>query len=173
MMSEVSNPGRPETPPSTPASLLSLALLIGLCLLAGWAGSIATTPNIPTWYAGLDKPPLTPPNAVFPIVWTILYVLMALAAWFAWRSSEAAARSTVLAPFFLQLGLNVAWSFAFFGSQRPAAGLAVILLLLLAIGWTILTFSRVSRLAALLLLPYLAWVAFATYLNLGILVLNP
>lgn len=172
-MSELLNPSGREKVPSGGASLLALALLLGLCLLAGWAGTIATTPNIPTWYAGLAKPPLTPPNAAFPIVWTILYVLMAIAAWLAWRSSVGVARWTVLVPFFVQLALNVAWSFTFFGSQSPALGMVVIVLLLVAIGWTIARFSSVERLPALLLLPYLAWVAFASYLNLGILVLNP
>lgn len=149
------------------AAWLALAGLVILCLGAGWLGTFATTPNIPTWYASLEKPPFNPPNSVFPIVWNILYVLMAVAAWLAWRR-----RPGVLLPFFVQLALNVAWSFTFFGAQNPPLGLLVIVLLLAAILWTMAVFWPVSRAAALLLLPYLAWVSFATVLNASIWWLN-
>ncbi len=156
------------------ASLAVLAAFVAVALSAGWIGSLATTPNIPTWYAGLTKPSFNPPNAIFPVVWTILYVLMGVAAWMVWRSpsGESRRRRVALVLWFVQLGLNVLWSFAFFGARSPLAGLVVIVVLLAAIVVTILAFRRVSGLAALLLAPYLAWVAFATVLNASILSLN-
>lgn len=152
--------------------LLALAGFILVCLAAGWLGSIATTPAIPTWYAGLEKPPFNPPNAVFPIVWTILYILMGTAAWRVWRTGSPEARVALL-PFFIQLALNVLWSFAFFGTESPPLGFAVIVLLGAAIVWCIVVFRPVDRWAALLLLPYLAWVSFAAVLNAAIWTLNP
>ncbi len=150
---------------------LALAAFVLVCLAAGWIGSIATTPAIPTWYAGLTKPPFNPPNAVFPIVWTILYVLMGVAAWRVWRTGLPEGR-TALLPFFIQLALNVLWSFAFFGAESPAFGLLVIALLWIAIAWTIAAFRPVDGPAALLLVPYLAWVSFAAVLNAAIWALN-
>lgn len=157
--------------PSTAASLLALAAFLILCFAAAYLGSLATRPNIPDWYVLLRKPMLTPPNDVFPVAWTILFALMAVAAWLVWRSGNVE-RWPALIAFFVQLALNVAWSFAFFGNRSPVAGAVVIVLLVAAIGWTIQRFHGVDRLAALLLVPYLAWVAFATYLNFGILILN-
>jgi tryptophan-rich sensory protein len=151
---------------------LALAGFILLCVAAGWLGSIATTPAIPTWYAGLEKPPFNPPNSVFPIVWTTLYVLMGIAAWRVWRAGLPDT-GWALRPFFLQLALNVAWSFAFFGAESPALGFLVISLLWLAIVWCIVVFRQVDRWAAILLLPYLAWVSFAAVLNGAIWALNP
>jgi len=158
---------------SLAASAAALALSIAVALVAGWIGSVATMPSIPTWYADLEKPSFTPPNAVFPIVWTILYVTMGVAAWRAWRAGgEVFLRRAALFAYAVQLVLNVLWSLAFFGAQSPLGGLIVILVLLAAIVATILAFRRLDRIAALLLLPYLAWVAFATVLNAAILALN-
>ncbi len=152
----------------------ALVAFVAVALLAGWLGSMATTPNIPTWYAGLDKPSFNPPNAIFPVVWTVLYILMAVAAWMVWRTPAAPPRRrAALVLYAIQLVLNVAWSFAFFGAQSPLAGLVVIGLLLGAIVATILAFRAVNRIAAWLLLPYLAWVAFAMVLNAAIFSLNP
>ena len=107
------------------------------------------------------------------MVWTILYVLMGVAAWLVWRApADESRRRVALAAWFVQLVLNVLWSFAFFGAHSPLAGLVVIVVLLAAIVVTILAFRRVSGTAALLLAPYLAWVAFATVLNASILSLN-
>jgi tryptophan-rich sensory protein len=144
-----------------------------ICFAAAALGSLATLPNIPTWYAGLEKPFFTPPNAVFGPVWTILYGLMAIAGWLAWRADAIEVdRKAALTAFGVQLVLNVAWSLAFFGMHNTLAGLGVIVLLLAAILWTIAAFRLVSKLAAALMLPYLAWVGFATALNAGIYVLN-
>ncbi len=164
-------------PSASPGPWIEIAVLVafvGLALLAGWLGSFATTPNIPTWYAGLEKPWFNPPNAVFPVVWTVLYVLMGVAAWLAWRAPEHrnGDRRRAMVAYLVQLALNVSWSFAFFAAQSPLAGLVVIVLLLAAIVATILAFIPRSRLAALLLAPYLAWVSFAAVLNAAILALN-
>ena len=150
--------------------LLALAAFVLVCLAAGWIGSIATTPAIPTWYAGLTKPSFNPPNAVFPIVWTVLYVLMGVAAWRVWRTGTVGRGALV--PFFIQLALNVLWSFAFFGAESPVLGLIVIALLWVAIIWTILALRPVDGPAALLLVPYVAWVSFAAVLNAAIWALN-
>jgi tryptophan-rich sensory protein len=148
--------------------LAALGAFLVLSALAGGLGSLATTPNIPTRYEGLAKPWFNPPNGVFPVVWTILYVLIAIAGWLAWRAGAGRR----LIPFFVQIALNVVWSFAFFAAHSPAAGLAVIGALWLAIVWTILSFWPISRPASYLLMPYLAWVTFAALLNAGIFWLN-
>ena len=136
-------------------------------------GSWATLPNIPTWYAGLAKPPFTPPNWVFGPAWTILYALMALAIWRVLSAHPALPRrDRAIALFFVQLALNGLWSWSFFAARSPAAGLANIVALDLAAATTLLLFARVDRLAAWCLAPYLAWIAYATYLNLGVLALN-
>jgi benzodiazapine receptor len=159
----------------TPAAdLVALAASIAIALLAGWIGSVATTASIPTWYAGLEKPSFTPPNAVFPVVWTILYVMMGVAAWRAWRSGgEPFLWRTALLAYAIQLILNVLWPLAFFGAESPLGGLIVIVVLLAAVVATILAFRRLDGIAALLLVPYLAWAMFATVLNASILGLNP
>jgi tryptophan-rich sensory protein len=149
----------------------ALGAFLVLSALAGGLGSLATTPNIATWYAGLAKPWFNPPNAVFPLVWTALYVLIAIAGWLVWRAGSPGG-TRALVPYFVQFVLNVAWSFAFFGAHNPFAGLVVIALLAAAILWTVIAFWPISRPAALLLLPYLAWVAFAAALNVAIYSLN-
>lgn len=160
--------------PSLLKNAVALVVFTAMALLAGWIGSLATMPNIPTWYAGLAKPSFNPPNAIFPVVWTVLYVVMAVAAWLVWRApADPKHRRVALAAWVGQLVPNVLWSFAFFGARSPLAGLIVIVALLAAIVTTILAFRRVSGTAALLLVPYLAWVIFATVLNASILSLNP
>ncbi len=155
------------------AQAVGLLVFLAISLAAGWLGSVATMPNIPNWYADLEKPFFTPPNAVFPIVWTVLYVLMGIAAWLVWRKDAIGADKTAaLSAFFVQLALNVAWSWAFFGAHNPLLGLGIIVLLMIAILWMLAAFRIVSRLAAALMVPYLAWVAFATAPNAGIYVLN-
>lgn len=156
-------------PMPAPRQWIALAVFLVLCLAAGWIGSLATMPAIPTWYAGLEKPSFNPPPAVFGPVWTLLYILMAIAGWRVWRIRGV---DSTLVPFFVQLALNLAWSFAFFGAQSPILGLVVIVLLWLAIVWTIVVFRRVDSLAAGLLVPYLVWVSFATILNASIWALN-
>ena len=163
----------PRRSPWVQALGLVVSLLISYA--AAWLGSVATMPNIPTWYAALNKPFFNPPNAVFPIAWGILYTLMAVAVWLVWREEKPpieAYRRTAFVAYAVQLALNVAWSFVFFGAHNPPVGLLVAVALFLAIVWATYAFRRVSGLAALLMLPYVAWVAFATALNASIWVLN-
>lgn len=137
------------------------------------AGSLVTTPNIPTWYAGLAKPGFTPPNWLFGPVWTTLYVMMAYAIWrILSLPKDQPGRTAAVAAFFVQLALNSLWSFAFFGARSPVAGLVVIAALIVAILATIRAFWPLDRLAAWLLVPYLAWVSYATALNGAIWHLN-
>ena len=134
-------------------------------------GSSVTLPKIPTWYASLAKPSFTPPNAVFGPVWTILYVMMAVAVWRVGATADPT-RTRAMAVFVVQLALNAIWSPVFFGLEAPRLGLAVIIMLLVALTATLAMFWRIDRLAALLLAPYLAWVCYATALNAAIVALN-
>lgn len=152
--------------------IVALIVFVAICFAAAYVGQLATTPNIPTWYAGLQKPWFNPPNAVFPIAWGILYTLMAVAAWLVWREPASRPRSRGLLAFVVQLALNVAWSWGFFGAQSPLLGLLIIVPLVAAILWMVVVYFQVSRLGGVLMLPYLAWVCFATVLNIAILTLN-
>lgn len=124
------------------------------------------------WYERLAKPEWTPPNRVFGPVWTVLYALIALAGWLVWRERGIAGARVALALYLLQLALNAAWSWLFFGLERPGAALVEIAVLWCVILATALAFRRVRRLAAVLLLPYLLWVSFASALNFAIWRLN-
>ncbi len=147
---------------------LKLVLSILACQAAGLLGSIFTIPAIGNWYAGLIKPALTPPNWVFGPAWTILYLLMAISLYL---YSEAGGTRKGYAIFGLQLVLNILWSVLFFGLQSPLLGLAGIAALWASIAMTARVFWATDRKAGYLLLPYLAWVSFAAYLNYGVLVL--
>jgi len=150
-----------------------LVVAIIVTTMAGVIGSFFTTPNIPVWYAGLAKSPLNPPSWVFGPVWAVLFVLMGVSLFLIWRKGTDDPRArTALVVFGLQLGLNVLWSALFFGLQSPFLGLIEIIALWLAILATIVLASRVSRPAAYLLVPYLAWVSFAAYLTWSVWVLN-
>jgi translocator protein len=124
------------------------------------------------YYSRLRKPRFAPPPAVFGPVWTTLYLLMGVAAWLVWREGLTQRTALALGLFAAQLVLNVAWSVIFFGRHRVGAALVEILVLWLAILATVLAFWAVRPLAGELLLPYLAWVSLATYLNDGIRRLN-
>ena len=151
----------------------ALAIAILPVVAASIAGSTVTVPQIPTWYAGLIKPPFNPPNWIFAPVWTALYALMALGVFRILRLPVGTpGRRRALLVYHLQLLFNIGWSFAFFGANSPVAGLAVILPLIVLIAATIAAFRPLDRLASNLLWPYLAWVAFATLLNASIWWLN-
>ncbi|HWH07435.1 MAG TPA: TspO/MBR family protein [Candidatus Paceibacterota bacterium] len=152
----------------------ALLASIGLALLAGYIGSAFTLPAIPSWYASLEKPFLTPPSAVFGPVWTTLYVLMGIAAFriFRKRTQVPKLAHRALALYGVHLLVNTSWSLVFFGGRNPELGVAVIVLLWSMIVVLTLWFSRIDRPAAYLMLPYLAWVSFATYLNVAIAILN-
>jgi translocator protein len=147
---------------------LGLALSLAACFGAALFGNQFTEPAIPTWYASLDKPAWTPPNWLFGPVWTLLYISMAVAAWLVWRERGFGGAPLPLGLFCLQLLLNAIWSFLFFGLRNPGLAFAEIVLLWLAILATTLSFRRVNRTAALLLVPYLLWVTYASALNFEI-----
>ncbi len=154
--------------------LIKILFSTALCLSAGAIGSAFTIAAIPEWYATLQKPSFSPPNWMFGPVWTLLYVLMAVAAAMVWQKGlQNPPVRKALTVFLLQLILNTVWSYLFFGLRSPLYGLVDILFLWAMILVTIAQFSKVSVPAALLLIPYLLWVTFATGLNLGILLLNP
>jgi tryptophan-rich sensory protein len=149
-------------------------LAIGICLLAGYVGSFYTTPSIPTWYAGLQKPDITPPSWVFAPVWTILYILMGISLFLVLQSglkNQDVQFGLIL--FIFQLLVNIGWSFFFFGLHSTFFGLMAIFLLWVVLLCTIIQLYRFSIPAAALLGPCLVWVTFAGYLNYAILVLNP
>ena len=150
---------------------------LGLFLLASFGaaaiGGTATKDAIPTWYRGLRKPRLNPPNWIFAPVWTMLYVLMSLAAWRV-RANVAnhPDANRAQTAWWVQLLLNALWSLVFFGRHSPGGGLLVIAPLWLAVATTTVYSARVSRLAGLMLAPYLAWTSFASYLNVRLWQLN-
>ena len=148
-----------------------LLAFILVTLLVGAGASLFTEPNIPTWYAGLNRPAIAPPNWVFAPVWTTLYILMAVAAWRVWKIRGL--KSIELWAWCVQLALNFAWSAIFFSLHRIGAALVEILLLDLAILYTAALFFRRDPLAGALMLPYLAWTGFATILTHAFWQLNP
>ena len=153
--------------------LLTIAGVVGICVVLGAAGGLITAPQIQTWYTTLEKPGFTPPNWVFGPVWTLLYALQGVAAWLIWRAGlDRRIVRLALGLFATQFVLNIAWSPAFFGLESPILGLVVIVPLWFAIVATMAAFSRVDRRAAALLVSYLAWVTFATTLNYAIWTLN-
>jgi uncharacterized protein YbjT (DUF2867 family)/tryptophan-rich sensory protein len=163
-----------ETPKEAPVrrgarAAAVLALLVVACLAVGALGAIPTARAIGSgWYAALAKPPWTPPNALFGPVWTALYVAMAVAAWLVWRRDGVLEARLPAALFGLQLALNGAWSWIFFGARAPAAALVDLLLLLPVALATAVTMGARRRAAGWLLAPYVAWLAFATALNASI-----
>jgi tryptophan-rich sensory protein len=154
--------------------VVTLLLVVVLVELVGASGSVFTAQGLVEWYSTLERPALAPPNWVFAPVWTTLFALIGGAVWLIWRRAETRPRrvKTALAVFAVHFAVNLAWSAVFFGQQAIASGLAVILLLLALILATMTVFARVDRRAALLLVPYLVWVSFATYLNYQFWVLN-
>lgn len=152
--------------------LVPLALLLALCLGVGAVGAAITAGPVKTWYPTLAKPAATPPDWVFPPVWTVLYVLMAVAMWRVLRVAGFARARPAFGLFLLQLALNLAWSWIFFGEQQIGTALVEILALLAAIFATMLVFERHDRLAAALLIPYALWVGFAAWLTAAIWRLN-
>jgi benzodiazapine receptor len=150
-----------------------LVVSIVACLAAGAIGSIFTRSAIPTWYATLVKPVFSPPNWLFAPVWTLLYILMGIAAFLVWRKGlEKPQVRTALIIFLIQLILNVLWSVVFFGLKSPLYGFIVIALLGVVIIFTVLEFYSISLASSVLLWPYLLWVAFAMVLNESIWLLN-
>lgn len=154
------------------AQVLGLVIALVICLGAGGLGAMVTTPEIGGWYRTLTKPSWNPPDAVFGPVWTTLYVLMAISAWLVWRRDGLKEGALPLGLFAVQLVLNTAWSWIFFGLHQPGWAFVENVTLWLSIAATIGVFYPRSRLAAGLLFPYLAWVSFAVFLNYTIWQLN-
>ena len=154
---------------STPLSWLALIGWILLCF-----GAAATGAAFPPgeWYLSLTKPSWNPPGWIFGPVWTVLYVMMGVSAWLVWRRGGFRAQRAPLTWFLIQLALNAAWTPLFFGLHRLGLAFAEMLLLWCAIVATLLAFRPVSRPAAALLVPYLAWVSFAACLNFTLWRLN-
>jgi translocator protein len=151
---------------------IALLIFCGICFTVAASGSVFTASSVKTWYPGLLKPAGTPPPWVFGPVWSILYFMIAAAAWLVWRQRIHEDVSLALALFMMQLILNGLWSLVFFGMRRPGAALAEIIILLGAVATTALRFAEFSRLAFWLMTLYGAWVLYASYLNFGIWRLN-
>lgn len=149
-----------------PINIPKLVFSIGIYLGAGVLGSFFIASSIPNWYQSLNKPFFSPPNWVFGPVWIILYILMGYSLYLIWVKNK------VPVIFWIQLILNAFWSIIFFGMKNPALALVDIMALWIAIILTIKAFSKLNKLAAYLLYPYLAWVSFAILLNLSIILLN-
>ncbi len=144
---------------------LGLLAAVLICALAASIGGVAAAASVRTWYPTLRKPPWNPPARVFGPVWSVLYLMMAVAAWLVWRTHDATDVALALGLFAVQLALNVLWSVVFFGLRRPGGALLDIGLLWIAILGTAVVFWPIDRIGAVLLLPYLAWVTFAAALN--------
>lgn len=153
------------TPRTAATNALALVAFLALCYAAAFVGARFTAASLGDWYASLAKPAWTPPGAVIGTVWSVLYTLMGVSAWLAWR---ARAPRAAWVAFGIQLALNVAWSALFFGLRSPALALVAIVALAIAIAATLALFWRASRWAGALLVPYLAWVCFASVLNASI-----
>jgi translocator protein len=160
---------QPEPRPNATRALIGWLVL---CFAVGGLSAIFSARALPGWYAGLTKPPFNPPNQLLGPVWTILYALMAVAAWTVWKTRPSSCRKRGLRLFCVQLGLNFLWTWIFFGSHQMLTAFVDLIALWVAILLTILTFKKMSTTAAWLLVPYLAWVTFAGYLNFATWHLN-
>lgn len=148
----------------------ALILFIIILLSIAWLVGLVTSTDIDNWYSYLNHPSISPPNWVFAPVWSFLYILIAIAGWMIWRVHSF--KSKAMKWYFLQLILNFAWTFIFFLGHALGWALFEILILDIVVIVTIVEFYQLNRLAALLLMPYLAWISFATILNVGYWWLN-
>lgn len=153
--------------------ILKIVLVVLICVSIGYLSGMVTRDSITTWYPTLVKPIFKPPNWIFAPVWTLLYIMMGIAAGLVWTSnSDEKTVKKALGFFAIQLALNALWSYLFFGLHNPLLALVEIVLLWLIIFETYNQFKKIDKIAGMLLLPYLAWVSFATILNAGIWWLN-
>ena len=153
---------------------IKIAIALLVCLAVGYSASTVTRPSVESWYPTLIKPIFNPPNWIFMPMWTLLYILMAVAAGLVWdkikEQNEAVKKALLF--FIIQLTLNAIWSYLFFGLKNPLLALIEIALLWLMIYETYLKFTKINKTAGYLLIPYMAWVAFAAILNASIWWLN-
>lgn len=153
--------------------IFRLIVSVLIVFIAGTVGTVATLPQIPTWYASLIKPSWAPPNWLFGPVWTTLYILIGIALFLVWREGlNKREVKLAISVFAVQLFLNVLWSLIFFGYNSLLGGLIVVIILWIAILTNIIVFYWVSKPAGLLLVPYIIWVSIASYLNYTVYLLN-
>lgn len=154
--------------------IAKIAIALVVCLMVGYSASIVTRPSVETWYPTILKPSFNPPNWIFMPVWTLLYILMAVAAGLVWDKIKEQNQEVkkALGFFLVQLILNAIWSYLFFGLKNPMLALIEIALLWLMIYETYLKFVKINKTAGYLLIPYMAWVSFAGILNASIWWLN-
>jgi tryptophan-rich sensory protein len=153
----------------TTARILALLGWIGICFLVA---AMASQFMLGEWYAGLRKPVWTPPNWLFGPVWTLLYLMMGIAAWLVWRQGGFSGARLALGLFLFQLVLNGLWSWLFFGLQRPGLASIEISVLWVAILATLIAFWRIIPMAGIFLIPYAVWVGFAAFLNITLFRMN-
>lgn len=151
---------------------MKLFLSLAITLAVGFIAGLATSTSIDTWYTTLHKPSFTPPNWLFPVVWTTLYILMGTALYLVWRQPRSNSRHRAVAAYFIQLALNFLWSFLFFQWHLIGWAFVDIICLWTFIAITIILFSVKAQLAAWLMIPYILWVSYATALNYFIWELN-
>lgn len=153
-----------------------ILIVVVTCLAIGYFSGMATQSSIKTWFPTLVKPSFNPPNWIFAPVWSMLYIMMGIAAGLVWNRMELSKDKELvkksLVFFAIQLGLNALWSVLFFGLRNPMLALIEIVLLWLMIYETYIKFGKIDKIAGYLFLPYLAWVSFATVLNASIWWLN-
>lgn len=152
--------------------ILKLCGCILICEIAGICGSFFTAPKVQTWYQTISKPEFNPPDWVFAPAWTTLFILMGISLFIIIKDGFSPEKKLPIIAFFVQLVINISWSAVFFGLESIAGGLIVIILLIIFIILMIVSFYKVSKGAALLNIPYLLWVGFATLLNYSLYVLN-
>ena len=154
--------------------LSRILIVVVTCLAIGYFSGIVTKSSIETWYPTLIKPSFNPPNWIFAPVWTMLYIMMGIAAGLVWNrmdsNKELVKKALIL--FAIQLALNSLWSCLFFGLKNPMLALVEIVLLWLIVYETYIKFTKIDKIAGYLFIPYLFWVSFATVLNASILWLN-
>lgn len=148
--------------------ILSLAVFILICLAAGVIASMFTSTSVDSWFVALEKPVWNPPNWLFGLVWTVIYVLMAISGWLIWDIRDQPKTKRLLVIFGIQLFMNMAWSAIFFGLQQPAWAFLEIIILWILIGEYIILSWPISKLASVLFIPYWLWMGYATALNFAI-----
>jgi translocator protein len=152
-------------------NILKCICAILICLLVGYTASYFTLPSIKSWYAILQKPSFTPPNYLFAPVWSVLYIAMGISFFLIWKAIHPK-KNMLIALFIIQLILNFLWSIIFFHWHEIQVALVEIIILLATIILYAINSYKVSKAASLLFIPYIAWILFATGLNMGIVFLN-
>jgi len=154
-------------------NVLSFIVAVSIPLIIGGLGSIFTQSSVSTWYLELNKPFFNPPNWIFPIAWSYLYITMGIASWLIWKKkTQRNDVKSALILYGVHLFFNLIWSYLFFTLKNPGLALIEIVILLVLIITITFKFYRISKPAAYLFIPYLVWVSFATALNASIVYLN-